>query len=89
MGGIETQTPCDLHVYIRLLIRRFGVRIPGGPPVNPQVDGLGGPPHHQHATTRPVFVPSRTPSLILALGYAQVIAKAITADLKIRARTLP
>jgi hypothetical protein len=49
MGSTETQMRSsedrqrsDQHVRTRLLIRRFGVRIPGGPPATPQVDCLFG-----------------------------------------------
>ena len=41
MGSSETQTcssgylrPSDLHLETKLLIRRFRVRVPGGPPTN-------------------------------------------------------
>jgi len=47
LGSQETQTAAqkdaqrsDLNLRTRLLILRFGVRIPGGPPANPQIDGL-------------------------------------------------
>ena len=45
-GCIETQDRrsaapqlADQHSSTRLLIRRFGVRVPGGPLANPQVRG--------------------------------------------------
>jgi len=43
-----------------LLIRRFGVRIPGGPPANPQVEGLSGDVDAELATAPPVYLPSET-----------------------------
>src|SRR6266540_4096043 len=51
----------DLHFHTRLLIRRFGVRIPGGPPPKPQVDGLSGNVAARLASAPPVYLPSRTP----------------------------
>src|SRR6266545_7214164 len=68
MGIVETQTACsrapqgpDLYLRTTLLIRRFRVRVPGGPPAKPQVGGLLGKLAAKSATAPPVYLPSRTP----------------------------
>ena len=50
MGCVETQITSsdgvrlsDQHSFTRLLIRRFGVRIPGAHQRHPQVDDAAGP----------------------------------------------
>jgi hypothetical protein len=67
MGCVETQITSsdgvrlsDQHSFTRLLIRRFGVRIPGGPPRKPQVEGLPAVVTVPLEIARPVCVSSRT-----------------------------
>jgi hypothetical protein len=80
MGSSETQTRCsrdmqrsDLHVRTRLLIRRFGVRIPGGPPRKP-ADITASEPR------READLPNRHQSPDLGAGLARTIASSVAAS---------
>jgi hypothetical protein len=54
----ESSQRCDLHVRTRLLIRRFGVRVPGGPPTSDPLHRVRS--RNRHAVRRITRSPART-----------------------------